>query len=164
MEYIDVIIHNSEAERPNIIPAVSTRKAKEIPGDISRRAISGYLPLSTSGNIENIMANIVIEAAIVQNSRIFGPRDESKIRITARTGTSTAIRGLIEKNVSIKCPYSFLNYEIDLTIGCKTLVTITALITPNTRMLTAIIIMGANISLGGSTAVFTISSLPGGEV
>jgi hypothetical protein len=84
-----------------------------MPGDISRRAISGYLPLSTSGNIENIIPHIVIEAMIVQNSRILGQRDESTIRITARIGTSTVIRGLIEKNVSIKCPFSFLSFLRD---------------------------------------------------
>jgi hypothetical protein len=80
-----------------------------MPGDISRRAISGYLPLSTSGNIENIIPNIVTEAIIVQNSRIFGLRYESTIRIAARTGTSNAIRGVIERNASIKCPFLFLN-------------------------------------------------------
>jgi hypothetical protein len=104
MEKIEVIIHNTDADSPNIIPAVSTRSANEMPGDISRRAISGYFPPRTSGNMENIVPNIAIEAMIVQNSRILGQRDESTIRITAMIGTSTAIRGLIEKNVSINVP------------------------------------------------------------
>jgi len=105
MEKKEVRIHNTDAEIPNIIPAVSTRNANEMPGDIATRDISGYLPLSTSGNIENITPHMVMEPRIVQNSRIFGQRDENTIRIAARTGTSNAIRGFIENNVSIRCPF-----------------------------------------------------------
>jgi len=88
-----VIIHNTEADSPKMMPVVSTLNARDIPGDMDMRDISGYLPSSTAGSIENIIPNIATELIIVQNSRTLGQREDIKISTVPSTGTSTAARG-----------------------------------------------------------------------
>jgi len=109
---MEVAIHNSDAIEPKIIPRVSTFRASEMPGDMAKSSIAGFFPFRTSGNNDNTTPKVVIDAIIVQLSRIFGQRDESNIRITAITGISTAINGHTEKIISII--YSDLPfYEMD---------------------------------------------------
>jgi len=84
-----------------MIPAESTFRAKDIPGEIVNRDISGYLSASTLGSIDNIMANLAKAARIVHNSRIFGHRLDSTTKTAASRETSTAANGISEKYVSI---------------------------------------------------------------
>jgi hypothetical protein len=160
---MEVTIHNAEADRPKMIPAVSTVRAKEIPGDIFRRDICGYRLAKISGNIENMTPNIKIDAAMDQNSLIFGQRDERIMRITPIAGTNTAINGLNEKNISMTSPLICCFQESGATTGSNTLVTITALIIPRTIIPAAIITVGTSIPFGGSVAEEIISLPFGGD-
>jgi len=106
-----VTIQSAEADSPKMMPAVSARKANEIPGETAKRTDSGYLLPSTSGNIEKTTPNMATEPSIVHNSLIFGLRPESMIRTAASKGTSTAIRGFDEKYASISpdvCSVTFI--------------------------------------------------------
>ncbi|MFC1865486.1 hypothetical protein ACFLYB_02070 [Chloroflexota bacterium] len=98
------MIHKNEADKPKIIPTVSTRRVNDIPGERLRSDISGYLPESTSGSMEKTKLHIDTAAIIVQDSRIFGLREEITISAAANIGISTANKGLQESNISINYP------------------------------------------------------------
>ena len=102
MEKNEVRIQRAEAERPKMMPAESARRAKEMPGEIVSTVISGYLPASTLGSMDSVMANLATAANIVHDSRMLGNRLENIIKTAATRETTTAANGINEKYVSIE--------------------------------------------------------------